>query len=266
MTFADYDAVIRTDRYTPTLERAVAALRRQTTPPRRIIFVDSSDDAGCRDQLMALGDSVVPYPAFAFNFSIAINVGVAAATALHVLLISSHVVLEDPQLIEDGCARAHDAGAGIVYWTHAVTGVFQVFTVDKTSFDGRNGLSNACAMLPRACALERPFRAEVFSAEDQEWAGWFLRERRGRSLRVEHPHALYLNPHVNILKTINEEIAIAYFTDRRGLRPHRIVERLLRAALAALRRRPERARMHWEIAKGLLMANFRQPVRRSRYY
>ena len=266
MNFAEYDAVIRTDRHDATLERAVAALRRQTTPPRRIIFVDSSGNAACRDHLTKLGDTVVPYPQLSFNFSIAINVGVAAASATHVLLISSHVVLDDPQLVEDGCARAGAAGADLLYWTYAVHGVFQVFAVDKISFDGRNGLSNACAMLPRLTVLGRPFRAEVFSAEDQEWAAWFLRERNGRSLRIEHPLALYLNPNVNILKTINEEIAIAYFADRRWLGPHRIIERVLRAALAAFRRRPDRARMHWEIAKGLLAANFRKPVRLSKYY
>lgn len=266
MNFAEYDAVIRTDRHDATLERAVAALRRQTTPPRRIIFVDSSGDAACRDRLTKLGDTVVPYPQPVFNFSIAINVGLAAASSPHVLLISSHVVLDDPRLIEEGCARAQDAAAEVVYWIPSEDDVAEVFRVDKTLFDGHNGLSNACAMLPRLTALERPFRADVFSAEDQEWAGWFLRERQGRTLRVKHPLALYLNPNVNALKTINEEIAIAYFTDRRWLRPHRIIERVVRAALAAFRGRPDRARMHWEIAKGLLAANFRKPSRMSRYY
>ncbi len=266
MNFADYDAIIRTDHHDATLERAVAALRRQTMPPRRIIFVDSSCDSACRDHLTTLGDTVVPYPQSVFNFSIAINVGVAAATSPRVLLISSHVVLDDPRLIEEGCARARDAAAEVVYWIPADDGVAEVFRVDKNLFDGHNGLSNACAMLPRPTALERPFSAEVFSAEDQEWAGWFLRERHGSTLRVKLPHVLYLNRNINMLKTINEEIAIAYFTDRRWLRPHRIIERVLRAALAVFRRRPERARMHWEIAKGLLAANFRKPARLSKYY
>ncbi len=266
MNFANYDAVIRTDRHDATLERAVAALRRQTIPPRRIIFVDSSGDAACLVRLTQLGDTVVPYPEPAFNFSVAINVGLAAATAAHVLLISSHVVLDDPRLIDEGCARAQDAAAEVVYWIPAEDSVAEAFRVDKTLFDGHNGLSNACAMLPRLTALERPFRAEVFSAEDQEWAGWFLRERQGSTLRIKHPRVLYLNPNVNVLKTINEEIAIAYFADRRWLGPHRIIERVLRAALAAIRRRPDRARMHWEIAKGLLAANFRKPVRLSKYY
>jgi len=235
-------------------------------PPRRIIFVDSSGDAVCRNRLAELGDSVVPYPEPVFNFSIAINVGLAAATASHVLLISSHVVLDCPQLIEEGCARARDVAAEVVYWIPANDGVVEMFRVDKTLFNGHNGLSNSCAMLPRLTALERPFRVDVFSAEDQEWAGWFMRERQGCTLRIKHPMALYLNPNVNILKTINEEIAIAYFSDRRWLRPHRIIERFVRAALAACRRRPERARMHWEIAKGLLAANFRKPIRLSKYY
>ena len=42
--------------------------------------------------------------------------------------------------------------------------------------------------------------------------------------------------------------------------------RLARALLAFVRRRPERAKMHFTIAVELFLTNFRKPVKRSAYY
>lgn len=262
----EYDAVIRTDRCDATLVLAVAALREQTLPPRQIIFVDSSANDACTDQLRALGGQVVIYPAEPFNFAKAINIGITAAAAPHVLLMSSHVVLSSSNIVSQGCELARSQEINALYWRVTESNDVVASAIDRQTFNGINGLSNACAMLPRHSVLQRPFREDVFSAEDQEWAGWYLREKGVRILQIKHPLVLYLNQHVNALKTVNEEIAIAYFSDRRRLGPHWIAGRLLRALLATLRRRPDKARMHWEIAKGLFFANFSKPIRKSRYY
>lgn len=262
-----YDAVIRTDHHSELLERVVSALRDQTSPPCQIILVDASGNSRCREKLSQLGDVVVEYPDTPFNFAHALNLGIAAAVGHQVLLISSHVVLKDRSLVEHGRALGNRYGAGVIYWKGGTDQeALHVQLTEATSFNGYNGLSATCALVPRQEALNRPFRTEVFSAEDQEWAGWYLRTRNGKTLQVEHPGLEYLNPNRNIQKTINEEIAIAYFTNRSLLRPQHIVARLLRAALAGLRHRPARARLHWEVAKGLLLANFTQPTGQSRYY
>jgi len=261
-----YDAVIRTDHHSDLLERVISALRGQTSPPNKIILVDASREPGCREKLLRLGDIVIQYPDTQFNFAHALNLGIEAADAPEVLLISSHVVLNDITLIERGQTLGREHGAGVVYWKAADRGTLRLQLNQAGSFNGHNGLSATCALIPRQDALERPFRTDVFSAEDQEWAGWYLHNRNGKTLQIEHPQFEYLNPNANIQKTINEEIAIAYFTNRKLLRPRHIAARILRAALAGLRHRPGRARLHWEIAKGLLLANFRQPNRRSRYY
>ncbi|NBR47836.1 glycosyltransferase family 2 protein [bacterium] len=261
-----YDAVIRTDHHSVLLERVISALRAQTSPPKKIILVDASREPCCREALLKLGDIVIQYPNTQFNFAHALNLGIEAAVGHEVLLISSHVVLKDITLIEHGRLLGREHNAGVVYWKAANRGALQVQLNQAGSFDGHNGLSATCALIPRRDALERPFRTDVFSAEDQEWAGWYLHTRNGKTLQIEHPQFEYLNPNSNIQKTINEEIAIAYFTNRKLLRPRHIATRILRAALAGLRHRPARARLHWEIAKGLLLANFRQPHRRSRYY
>jgi hypothetical protein len=261
-----YDAVIRTDHANALLERCIAALRQQSKSPRRIFIVDSSLDSLCRERLLELSDFVIQYPAIPFNFAHALNLGIEAAEGIQVLLLSSHVILSDRTLIEEGqnLGKRHDAG--VVYWKPTAFRSQRLQITDAQTFDGYNGLSAVCALVPRAEVLARPFRTEVFSAEDQEWAGWYLRAKAGRALQIEHPHLKYLNPRKNIQKLINEEISIAFFTNRNLLRPRHIALRLLRAGLAGLRRHPERARLHWEVAKGLCIANFKQPSRDSRYY
>jgi glycosyltransferase involved in cell wall biosynthesis len=261
-----YDAVIRTDHASALLERCIAALRQQTAPPRRILIVDSSRDLLCRERLLELSDFVIQYPAIPFNFAHALNLGIEAAEGIQVLLLSSHVILDNRTLIEEGRTLGRQHDTGVVYWKPTTLRSPRLQITEGRTFDGYNGLSAVCALVPRAETLARPFRTEVFSAEDQEWAGWYLRAKAGRALQIEHPDLEYLNPKKNIQKSINEEISIAYFTNRNLLRPRHIAFRILRAGLATLRNHPDRARLHWEIAKGLCIANFKQPNRESRYY
>jgi len=261
-----YDAVIRTDHASALLERCIAALRQQTASPRRILIVDSSRDLLCRERLLELSDFVIQYPAIPFNFAHALNLGIEAAEGIQVLLLSSHVILDNRTLIEEGRTLGSQHDTGVVYWKPTTLRSRRLQITEGRTFDGYNGLSAVCALVPRAETLARPFRTEVFSAEDQEWAGWYLRSKAGRALQIEHPDLEYLNPKKNIQKSINEEISIAYFTNRNLLRPRHIAFRILRAGLATLRNHPDRARLHWEIAKGLCIANFKQPNRESRYY
>jgi glycosyltransferase involved in cell wall biosynthesis len=261
-----YDAVIRTDHASALLERCIAALRQQTASPRRILIVDSSRDLLCRERLLELSDFVIQYPAIPFNFAHALNLGIEAAEGIQVLLLSSHVILDNRTLIEEGRTLGRQHDTGVVYWKPTTLRSPRLQITEGRTFDGYNGLSAVCALVPRAETLARPFRTEVFSAEDQEWAGWYLRAKAGRALQIEHPDLEYLNPKKNIQKSINEEISIAYFTNRNLLRPRHIAFRILRAGLATLRNHPDRARLHWEIAKGLCIANFKQPNRESRYY
>ena len=111
-----YDAVIRTDHANALLERCIAALRKQSKSPRRIFIVDSSLDSLCRERLLELSDFVIQYPAIPFSFAHALNLGIEAAEGIQVLLLSSHVILSDRTLIEEGqnLGKRHDAE--VVYW------------------------------------------------------------------------------------------------------------------------------------------------------
>ncbi|HEX4857049.1 MAG TPA: glycosyltransferase family A protein [Limnobacter sp.] len=259
-----YSVVIRAHQANPLIVRAVENLRAQSNPPLEIIVVDSASDPQASRVLKSLADIHLPYGENDFNYSRAIQIGVAAAKASHVLIHSTHVALVHPGLIETAFRQAMIDRCAVFYCRFGDALAFD--TIDATSFDGRNGLANSCAMIPRHLLLERGFREDVFSAEDQEWASWFIREKKGRVLRMTTPHCLYENPHWNIQKKVNEDLAIALFVNRRERHPVNILIRMARALLALIRKRPERVQLHWRVACGLLASHFKPLKRRSRYF
>ena len=267
-----YSAVIRAYQCTPLLKEVVDGLRAQTVPPEHILIVDSSSSAKTAEEFKELGAIVVPYPEGDFNYSRAINVGVAANPSPLTLIISSHVLL-GPEMIERGWRDAQARELEIAFWTPPKPGqVGDVeYVLGKKNFNGRNGVSNAAALIPTQRIIDRPYREEVFSAEDQEWSRYYFRAFGRGSWRVETPEMKYLNPnHGDDVwshdKLLNEELAIGHFVNRRLIMPDRIIARVLRGTLATIRRRPNRAKMHFGIARALFMANFKQPVAQSKYF
>lgn len=259
-----YSVIIRAHEATPLVFRAIQCLRAQSLSPLEIIIVDSSGKPEVQAQLNSLADIHVEYGHSNFNYSRAIHLGVAAAQGDHVLIHSSHVALLGAQLIEQAFEQAKAMQCDVFYCRKGTELAYD--KIDQHVFDGRNGLANSCAMIPRQLLLQRGFREDVFSAEDQEWAAWFIREQQGSVLRVTSPFCSYENPHLNIQKKVNEDLAVAYFVNRRERWPHNIAARLGRAALAFVRRRPDRARLHWLVATGLLASYFSSPQRKSKYF
>lgn len=271
MKHMKYTALIRTYNSFPLVKDVVAALRAQSVPPEKIIAVDSNS---CREQRLALNDicdEVVDYPSEPFNYSKAINIGIAACDTEYVLIISSHVVLTDPYLISYGInhilLEGGDRCLGCCFNQGGdTTKTYGVSRVDKSNFSLRLGLSNSCAFLKKQYILDRPFREDVFSAEDQEWASYYLRQQNALFFSFHSIFVKYLNPNVNELKTLNEFISMAYFTHPELRGPKYVIPRLARSLLALLRNRPDRAKYHFEMAKELFLTNFRKPVRLSSYF
>jgi len=266
-----YTALIRTYNSFPLVAEVVAALREQDMPPEKIIAVDSNSAPEQRAALEDIFDQVIDYPNEPFNYSKAINIGVAACDTDYVLIISSHVVLIDPYLISYGINHIAEGGGerclGCCFNQGGDYGkVYGVTRVDKKNFSLLLGLSNSCALLKKQAILERPFREDVFSAEDQEWAAYYLRQRDACFFSFHSVYVKYLNPHVNELKTMNEFISMAYFTHPELRGPKYIIPRLTRGLLALLRLRPIRAKFHFTMAKELFMTNFRKPVRQTSSY
>jgi glycosyltransferase involved in cell wall biosynthesis len=265
-----YTALIRTYDSFPLVAEVVAALRAQATPPEKIIAVDSHS---CPEQRVAMAeifDEIIDYPNEPFNYSKAINIGIEACETEYVLIISSHVVLKDKYLISYGINHIKSA-TGICLGCCFNPGgdtekTYGVTRVDKHNFSLLLGLSNSCAFLKKQYILDRPFREEVFSAEDQEWAAYYLRNHDASFYSFHSIYVNYLNPHVNELKTLNEFVSMAYYTHKELRGPKYILPRLARALLAFVRNRPNRARMHFTIAMELFLTNFRKPVKLSAYY
>jgi glycosyltransferase involved in cell wall biosynthesis len=267
-----YAALIRAYECTPILSEVVAALSRQSAAPERLIIVDSSNDPSVTRAFAALGATVVRYPPEEFNFSKAINLGVAANDQPLTLIMSSHMLIHKPDLIAKGWKEAVEKDMEIVYWEQGWQSPDERhLAITRRNFTGRNGLSNSMALIPTHLLRERPFREEVFSAEDQEWARYYLEQHRRAILRIETMDVSYNNPNHNSdtwseTKLLNEQLAIGHFVNRRMISPTRIAARFLRGVLATIRRRPAKARMHFGFAWAMTKANFKRPNARSRYF
>lgn len=270
MTNMKYTALIRTYNSFPVLSDVVAALREQTIAPHKILAVDSHSNPEQRSALDEIVDQVIDYPDEPFNYSKAINIGIAACETEYVLIISSHVMLNDPKLISYGVRYISTEGdncLGCCFNPGADNEIsYGVTKVDKKNFSLLLGLSNSCALLKTEKIVNRPFREDVFSAEDQEWAAYYLRNHGACFFSFHSAHVKYFNAYANELKTMNEFISMAYFTHPHLRGPTHILFRLARALLALIRNRPERARVHFTMAKELFLTNFRKPVRKSSYY
>lgn len=267
-----YAAVIRAYEFRPLLRDVITKLRAQTAPPARILIVDSSHSDAVRRDFLSVADDVLPYPDEPFNFSKALNIGFSGHDLPLTLSISSHVFLDDPGMIEAGWRDAQSRGIEVVYWTPPTEeGRNKSVDITRRNFDGRNGLGNTCGLIPTERVLSRPFRDEVFSAEDQEWTKAYLQTVSKPLLRIETQDLRYLNPQHGAknwseTKLLNEELAIGHFVNRRLIYPDRILARICRGVLATLRGRRDRARMHFGIAKAMISANFVAPKRQSKYF
>lgn len=265
-----YTALIRTFNSLPLLNEVITALDRQTVPPTDYLIVDSSNDPQQKAEIKKLGFQVVDYPEEAFNYSKAINIGVDKVETDLVLVISSHVILEDPTLIERGLALQSFDQKGYLGFCltpgHMASQHWIPDYVDKKNFGMRFAASNSCTLLATRFIKARPFREDVFSAEDQEWAAYYLRTQDAYFYRVISYDVKYLNSHANDQKIVNEFVALAYFTHPQLLGLHYIFFRVLRAGFAKLRRHPMRAKLHMAIARELYAARHQKPVKKSKYF
>lgn len=261
-----YTAVIRTFNSAPLVYDTIAAMRTQSVPPASIVIVDSGSDEIQRQKLQELGDFFVDISGKPFNYSFAINEGVKASTGTHVLIISSHMGIDDIHLIQRGIETMRRLDASGFYCCYNPANPWDEFLIDQTTFNSRNGLSNSCGFIPLVDALNRPFREEVFSAEDQEWAKWFIKERGQRMVRIETAHLRYLNPRFNFRKKINEELALACFVDHSLLSYRNIFKTLFMAAGSFVKGSFERARLRVELAGRLYQARKKSPEIGSRYF
>ncbi len=266
-----YTALIRTFNSMPLLIDVIDHLQKQSTPPSAIVIVDSSKEKEQRSGIENLGYPVVRYPENEdFNFSKAINIGVNCIRTDAVLIISSHVLLTNEYMIEKALniTDFNDEkymGFCLIPWSEREV-TWRQTKVDKENFNRNLCASNSCTMLKASWIKLRPFREDVFSAEDQEWTFYYLNQNDAYFYNIVTHDVKYMNVHFNTQKLINEQIALAYFTFNEMLSLKNILFGILKSIYAILRLRKERAQYHFIVAKELFFARFRKPQKKSKYF
>jgi glycosyltransferase involved in cell wall biosynthesis len=223
-------AVVRTWNSAATIERTLESIRRQLPTIDEIIVVDSDSVDATLSICRKYDCSIVPYPPdLAFNYAKALNIGISAARGEQLLLISSHVVLCYPDVVQRMSHYILEFGASAVYTTFQAEGrnlpseadplrgtLIDVVHID--TFDGLNGLWAPCALIGRGCWISHPFQEALPTCEDQEWAVWHFVNGPKPTVRMRNAGVLYLNWRYTIRKDAFEYAVVA----------HRILPRLKR--------------------------------------
>jgi glycosyltransferase involved in cell wall biosynthesis len=211
-----YSCLIRTFNSASTLSDTLLSLSMQTLPPSEYIFVDSGSTDRTLD-LLPLGAILHRYVGEHFNYSAALNQGLRYVSNKFVLIISCHTLLRNPIAMEYALSvMKSNSEIGAAYFCNENDGHLRHTLIDRTAFDGFNGLWNTCSLIKTNLLQRRNFRPEVFTAEDQEWARWLIFCENKLTARIagaemtRHRHSRAYN----VRKRLNEYVAIAYFSNR----------------------------------------------------
>lgn len=265
-----YTALIRTRDSSATLPKTLASLGRQSWPPSAYVIVDSGSTDETLEQLPA-GATLHHFVGHSFNYAQALNQGLAHVQTPLVLLISSHTSVQNPEALEYAIRTlARDTRMGAAYFCYDDPPQLERQVIGVRNFNGFNGLWNTCSLIRTALAHQRPFRPEVFAAEDQEWAKWLIR-RKGMSVaRISGARLENDNPkRFSHRKLLDEYVAVALFVNRSLLHCRHLAEvayRVVRPGRLAVRHRffsfllfMRLVACRWELAGRTFRASMKGP-------
>ncbi|MFJ3316170.1 glycosyltransferase family 2 protein [Herbaspirillum huttiense] len=263
----EYLALIRTFNSLPLVEDVIRSLRMQSRPPTAIMAVDSGSDPAQAEALRALVDIWLDVSGQPFNYARSINLGVQATELENVLIISSHVILREQDVMQRFFSELTSKGDRVGSIISNKSHPWLVRQVNNVNFTGVNGLTNSCSFAPAALLRELPFREEVFASEDQEWTKRFLAVKADNLTIVETGQIDYLNKHFSYKKKYNEEMALATFVDTRRKGLPAILTWLLKSAWSiCVKGDIAKANHRFKVAMGLCKARLRKPDINSKYY
>lgn len=175
--------VIRVKNEAPALRDNLRLLSRQTVDRDRveIVVVDSGSTDGGVDVAREAADRLIQIPARGFNYGTALNIGTRATSAAIVLSVSAHVLPPDAGWLERMLSPFGDptvaCAVGQSMWPDR-SQMTEPFAEDL-EFARRHpewGYSNAGGAFRSDLWRRRPFRADMPSSEDKDWA-WYWMER-----------------------------------------------------------------------------------------
>jgi glycosyltransferase involved in cell wall biosynthesis len=227
-----YTALIRTLNSESTIASTIYSLESQTEPPNFFIIVDSGSTDGTLS-LLPENSKVHHYSSKEFNFSEAINQGIPYACDPYILIISSHtaIIRKEAMAYAIRLLQSHEE-IGAAYFCAEENQELTHKLIGLENFDGFNGVWNTCALFRSSLLRKRPFRPEVFSAEDQEWSKWLFESEGKFVARLSGGRVSFNNPRKNLpRKRLNEYVAVASFVRPQMLKfPYlaRVIYRIIR--------------------------------------
>lgn len=267
MSLPSCSVLIRTFNSERTLPETLASLRAHSVMPSEWVFVDSGSTDGTLGQIPN-GATLHHYTGREFNYSSSLNQGLERVRSEFVLIISSHTTLENPDAVAYALEllRAEPA-FGAAYFLAGECGELRHERITRATFDGFNGIWNTCALVRMSLWRTRPFRAEVFIAEDQEWSRWLLEEQGGTIARISGGGMRCANPRLDSpVKRLNEYVAVAWFANRQLLTWGNIGRQLWLALRLGTSGREYGRRFYLRLAIRLAACHVRPPKYQSRYY
>lgn len=162
------DVISRTFNCEGTLPAVLAAIGASEGIRHHYLMVDNSSTDRTRERFPPCA-VVIEYSLPGFNYAMAINIAIPRLVSEYVLVISSHVVIENPLAIRRviEAMDSHSSLGGVCFSSYD-HGEMRTQFVTRTSFNGLNGLWNSCSHHRSSLLRERPFNPDVYSAEDQE--------------------------------------------------------------------------------------------------
>ena len=138
-----YSMLMRTFNSERILPVTLNLLEKQTISPIEHIFVDS----GSTDRTLSIlpgGSKIHRYVGSEFNYSNALNQGLEYISTDYVLIISSHTSLCRFDAVEFALTLlTSDERIGAAYFDPEASGELRYELINRSNFDGFNGLWNA---------------------------------------------------------------------------------------------------------------------------
>lgn len=216
----DISVIIRTKNSGKTIKTCLYYLKKQTIKVDEVIIVDS----GSTDNTLGVANDynciILRYPEEPFNYSKAINIGVNNAKNQAVLILSSHVYMNNIKSLEFmyhylyqnemvSAVSSYPFRKGRTQDISSLKNVKWNFTTLST-FKGAT-MSNACALIKKKYWREYNFNIEIPAAEDQDWILYHMKYNNLGHVSILSPYVEYKNPYINERKRINDYIAIGRY-------------------------------------------------------
>jgi glycosyltransferase involved in cell wall biosynthesis len=271
-------ALVRTWNSERTLKLALRALRKQRPVLDEIIVVDSGSTDTTLDIARSFDCRIIRYPTGKeFNYSVALNLGIESVQGEYCLILSSHNVLLFENVVEIMLKTIEGAAVAAVYCTTAHKGGDflhrsaslrgrLVDIIYKDTFDGTNGLWNACSLGRTSVFRESPFCESTPTAEDQIWAARQYERFSRPTARIRMAGVLSLNPYHTTKKDAFETAIVAsrLFPDRLATRM--LAKRFASAIVEFLAGNAKGAFCELGMFREMLRFRFRRCKVSSRYH